>query len=382
MPSLDLHIGCEKTGTTSVQRFLRANRELLSQAGILFPRAPGEENQMGLAVAAQSEFGPLRRKIFKVRSWPEVEAFREKLKHDLEQELSAAAYRRAVMSGEHCSSRLIHPDEVEWLRDFLRQFFDDITVIVYIRRQDDFLLSTYSTDVKGGAQHRLRIPEEDLLRRRYDYWELLDRWSAAFGRQKVVCRKYETSALIGGDIVQDFIATARLDADLSYSFPRRLNESLDADCLEFLRLFNQHIPRLTNEGVNKARGNIVSMLVAASNGPLLTLPEDLLREFMARLNDSNRKVAEEYFGGANEESDDPLFARSADSRPRTTAPEMTVEKAIHLCASIWEKKQEQLDEKQKHIEGLTARVARLRQERGKGVPPRLRQKLQKQMSGR
>jgi hypothetical protein len=61
---------------------------------------------------------------------------------------------------------------------------------------------------------------------------------------------------------------------------------------------------------------------------------------------------------------------------------MTVEKAIHLCASIWEKKQEQLDEKQKHIEGLTARVARLRQERGKGVPPRLRQKLQKQMSGR
>jgi len=287
----------------------------------------------------------------------------------------------AIMSGEHCSSRLIHPDEVEWLRDFLRQFFDDITVVVYIRRQDDFLLSTYSTDIKGGAQHRLRVPEDDLIRRRYDYWELLSRWSAAFGREKVVCRRYETSALIGGDIVQDFLATIRLDRDLSYSFPRRLNESLDADCLEFLRLLNRHIPRLTNEGVNKTRGNIVSMLVTASDGPLLTLPDDLLRDFMARLTESNRKVSEEYFDGADQGSDDPLFAHSADSRPRTTSPQMTVEKAIRLCATIWERKQEQLDEKQKHIDALTDRVVRLRQERGKGVSPRLRQKQQKQMSG-
>src|SRR5437588_5600820 len=160
MPNLHLHIGCEKTGTTSIQKFLRANRELLARAGILFPRAPGEENQMGLAVAAQSEFGPLRRKIFKLRSWPEVDAFREKLGRGLEQELTGSAFRRAIMSGEHCSSRLVSPAEVEWLRDFLRQFFDDITVVVYIRRQDEFLLSTYSTDIKGGAVHRLRVPEE------------------------------------------------------------------------------------------------------------------------------------------------------------------------------------------------------------------------------
>src|ERR1044071_8432469 len=102
-PKLHLHIGCEKTGTTSIQRFLRANRELLAQTGVLYPRAPGEENQMGLAVAAQSEFGPLRKKIFKLRTWTEVEGFRAKLKHDLENELAGGSYRRAIMSGEHCS---------------------------------------------------------------------------------------------------------------------------------------------------------------------------------------------------------------------------------------------------------------------------------------
>jgi hypothetical protein len=122
------------------------------------------------------------------------------------------------------------------------------------------------------------------------------------------------------------------------------------------------------------------MLVTVSDGALLTLPEDLLRDFMERLGESNRKVAEEYFGGAIEGSDDPLFARSADTRPRTTGSEMTVEKAIRLCAAIWEQKQKQLEEKQQHISALTARVARLRQEQGKGVPPRLRRKQQKQMS--
>lgn len=365
MPSLDLHIGCEKTGTTSIQRFLKANRELLGEAGVLYPRAPGEENQMGLAVAAQTEFGPLREKIFHLRSWPEVETFRAKLKRELERELAAAPYRRAIMSGEHCSSRLIALDEVQWLHNFLRPFFDDITVIVYIRRQDDFFLSTYSTDVKGGARHPLRLPKEDLIQRRYDYWDLLSRWAAVFGREKIVCRKYETGALRGGDIVQDFMGAVHLDMDLPYRFPQRLNESLDANCLEFLRLMNRYIPRLTDEGLNKTRGNLVGTLVAVSNGPLLTLPEDVLTEFMARFGDSNRKVAEEYFGGVTEGSDDPLFARGGDSRPRTTAPEMSLEKAIEISAALWEQKQAQFEQKIKHIEGLTARVARLRQELGK-----------------
>jgi hypothetical protein len=369
MPKLHLHIGCEKTGTTSVQRFLRANRELLAQNAILYPHAPGEENQMALAVAAQSEFGPLRKKIFQLRSWPEVEEFRVKLRDGLRSELEARPYDRVFMSGEHCSSRLVTHEEVAWLRDFLHEFFDDMTIVVYIRRQDDFLLSTYSTDVKGGAVHPLRVPDGDLAQRRYNYWELLSRWADVFGRERIICRKYERGSLKGGDIIQDFLDAIGLDADLAYTHPRHLNESLDAECLEFLRLLNRHIPRLTNEGVNKTRGNIVSLLLNLPQGPLLTLPAAELAAFMSRFRESNARVAAEYFGGMKENSDDPLFDRSHDTRPRAAAPEMTLETAIRFFAAIWEQKQTQIETKQKHIETLMARVARLRGERPRGGKP-------------
>ena len=50
---LYLHIGTEKTGTTTIQSFLAANRDLLKRNRILYPRAPGEQNHRALAAAAQ-----------------------------------------------------------------------------------------------------------------------------------------------------------------------------------------------------------------------------------------------------------------------------------------------------------------------------------------
>jgi hypothetical protein len=366
MTALYLHIGSEKTGTTSVQRFLRANRELLAKHAVLFPRAPGEENQMGLAVAAQTDFGPLRRKIFNVKTGPDVEEFRAALKRNLEDELGACDYRTAIMSGEHCSSHLTTEEEVQWLREFLKNIFDEVRIVVYLRRQDEFLLSTYSTDIKGGAVHRLRVPEGDIIERRYDHWNLVSRWANVFGPANIICRKYEKASLKDGDIVEDFRHVVGLDPAWPYTYPKRLNESLDATSLEFLRLMNKHVPRLTEDGLNKRRGNIVSVLAGVSNGPLLTLPKNALQDFMSRFTESNRRVAMEYFGGTLENSDDPLFSLSADDRSRTTSPDLTVQKAVGICAVIWDEKQAQLEQKQKQIERTG--MQRLKGPLGKGRP--------------
>ena len=69
---------------------------------------------------------------------------------ELKKELREARCSHVVMSNEHCSSRLRDPAQVEYLRTFLSEFFDRIRILVYIRRQDDFLVSTYSTMVKTG----------------------------------------------------------------------------------------------------------------------------------------------------------------------------------------------------------------------------------------
>ena len=47
-----LHIGTEKTGTTSLQAFLNLNREILAEQGYLFTKSTGLQNNRSLPVAA------------------------------------------------------------------------------------------------------------------------------------------------------------------------------------------------------------------------------------------------------------------------------------------------------------------------------------------
>jgi hypothetical protein len=341
---LYLHIGTEKTGTSSVQNFFSANRELLARKGILYPETPGQKNHIGLTAAAQSggTGGPLR-KILGLRSRQDVDQYRRDLVAGLESECAARLFTTAVMSNEHCSSRLIDDREVQWLKDFLSPHFESIKIIVYVRRQDDFLLSTYSTSVKSGATRELAIPQERLIQYRYDHWELLQRWARIFGRENVICRKYEKAALKDGDIVDDFLSVTGIASNPDFERPDDVNESLDAETLEFLRLFNKHVPRMSKDGINPERNNIVPLLSRMAQGPLITLEEDALKGFMELFRESNRKVAEEYFGGTRTGAGDPLFEPRIDSRPRTSQVTLTVERVVEICVGLWQEKQAQLD---------------------------------------
>ncbi len=51
-----LHIGLEKTGTTTIQNRLASNRERLLERGILYPRSAGRSNHLHL-VSACLDFG-------------------------------------------------------------------------------------------------------------------------------------------------------------------------------------------------------------------------------------------------------------------------------------------------------------------------------------
>jgi hypothetical protein len=341
---LYLHIGTEKTGTTSVQKFFRANREVLAENGIIYPLAPGKQNHMGLAASAQDigKRGPLRKSLG-IKTEADARTFRAEMLSGLAEELAERPYKLAFMSGEHCSSRLLEDEEVQWLKDALAKFFDKIHIILYIRRQDDYLLSTYSTSVKSGATAALRIPPERAIEHRYDHWSVLSRWARIFGRERIICRKFERSNLKSGDIVDDVLEVAGIDPGLGFSRPEDVNEALDAETLEFLRLFNKFVPRFEGREVNPLRDNIVGLLSKVSDGPLITMDEGELDRFMALFNESNRKVADEYFGGPIAGSDNPLFLPRSDKRARTREAVLTAERAVELCAVLWQEKQAQLD---------------------------------------
>lgn len=347
-----LHIGVEKTGTSSIQQFLRINRDALKEAGLLFPRAPGAENHMALAAAAQNEDKrDDLRMIYGLDSPAKIHDFRKRLVEELVAEAEQARCHTVVLSGEHCSSRLTTPAEVELLWRMLQPLTRDARVIVYLRRQDEFLCSTYSTDVKSGFTGPMKLPSAELREQRYNYYPLLQRWSSVVGKANLICRIYDRAALKGGDAVADFLQLVGLDYKGNYRRPERVNESLDTNVLEFLRLFNQSVPRFKNDKPNLLRGNVVKLLQAASNGPAPALPDSQLAEFMHHFRESNTRVALEYFGTLHADGD-PLFGMLKTKGNRAEVQPIAAETAVKIAAMLWEQKQQQ-------VARLSDRIARL-----------------------
>jgi len=347
-----LHIGLEKTGTSSIQQFLRINRDALKAARLLFPHAPGAENHMALSAAAQNEQKrDDLRMIYGLDSPAKIREFRKTLVEKLVAEAEEAGCHTVVLSGEHCSSRLTTPAEVELLWRMLQSLTKDIRVIVYLRRQDEFLCSTYSTDVKSGFTGSMKLPSAELREQRYNYYPLLERWDSVVGRANLICRIYDRAALKDGDVVADFLQLLGLDYEENYRRPERVNESLDVNALEFLRLFNQIIPRFKNEKPNVLRGNIVKLLQMASDGPAAALPDEELAEFMRHFRESNTRVALEYFGALHADGD-PLFGPVKNNGNRAQVQPIAAETAVKIAAILWEQKQQQ-------IAKLSDRIAKL-----------------------
>src|SRR5689334_17073301 len=118
---LYLHIGTEKTGTTSVQKFMSLNRGLLQRAGVLYPVSPGNENHLALTAVAKVQGNEVWDKLG-IADREAAGVFRRQFREKLTAELRAANCSTVVMSGEHCSSRLRKDDDVKRLHEFLRQF--------------------------------------------------------------------------------------------------------------------------------------------------------------------------------------------------------------------------------------------------------------------
>jgi hypothetical protein len=324
---LYLHIGTEKTGTTSLQKFMAANREPLERRGVYYPRSPGVENHIALTAVARRNRSELWDQL-RINDREQWETFRRDFRQKFSMELAEHHAQTVVMSGEHCSSRLRSDEEVHRLLEFLDRFFTEITVIAYLRRQDDFLASTHSTDVKNGGTQPLQIPDAETIAFRYDYWELLSRWARVFGRENIVVRRCGKTFLSNGSLIDDFMGIVGLVSSPDFDRPEVLNESLDAECLEFLRLMNVHL-----QPSDQRRG-IVSTLQALSKGPLIDLPAAERADFMGQLSESNRRVALEYFQELLPVGD-PLFGERENGRQRIPPPQMSAERAIAIAAEIY-----------------------------------------------
>ena len=129
-----LHIGVEKTGTTTIQSFLAKNREALRVEGYLYPIAPGPVNHVGLTIFAannQTVVVDLLRSVG-LTAGDDLTAYRSKMMADLEDSARRSDCHTLIFSNEHLSSRIRNEDSLELLRNGLLGIVDEVTVGIYL----------------------------------------------------------------------------------------------------------------------------------------------------------------------------------------------------------------------------------------------------------
>ena len=310
-----LHIGVEKTGTSSIQGFLNDSRSVLLAQGVLFPIAPGKTNQTRLPAAAMLDDVGIRAHAIK-RFGPDFDV---KLVRELQAEIAGSAADRLLLSSEHCAARLRTVEEVQRLKTIVETVGGDVTVLIYLRRQDEFLTSIYSTAIRSGHTERFRVPTGPRLHRRYDYRGLLELWSGVFGRAAIKPRLFQPRAWVGGQLLTDFCHAGGLDVT-EYPAPLR-NESMSGEALELLRLIN------TASGVGRDRSTIRAA-IKVTKGPKLSIDSEKRRAFMRHFDEGNRWVAETFFGRSR------LFEEVPDGLPDHQPPELSPERFAALRSAI------------------------------------------------
>lgn len=325
-----LHIGTEKTGTTTIQAFLHANRDRLGARGVLYPQTAGARNHTLLALyaARYPRVADLGRQ-HRVLSEELRDAWAGPFAARLREEIAAFDGHSVMLSNEHCWSRLLFTDAIGRLRELLEPVARSFRVLVYFRPQDELLWSSYSTSVKSGAIRPFAVPA-GAMQRNFQYLAVLDDWSTIFGREAIHARVFDRDRLLPGVLEAEVCAFAGIDDVSGWRRVEQQNPSLDFKHMEFLRRLNKHVPHMTERGLNPLRANLVQILERDSSSSRAGVPYAELERFYQRFQASNAGLAERYFGLVGQ----PLFVRSAPP-PISDPGRLTLDDAAAMAAVLW-----------------------------------------------
>ena len=145
-----LHIGTPKTGTTTLQKFLDTNHAALLAQRVLCANTTGE---LALACTENYDSEGLSR-VYGIRKNIEWIQFKQTVIRELKEKVKShrtiADY--IVFSSEYFHLSLTKPSELEALKNLLHNVgITEISVVVYLREQSEFVASFYSTVIKSGG---------------------------------------------------------------------------------------------------------------------------------------------------------------------------------------------------------------------------------------
>jgi len=305
-----IHIGAKKTGTTTIQGFLAHNREELRKQGIFYPTCDEHVKSRYL----QSRWGEYRREI----------------------EANCGKDDLVIFSDENLS--LSHSYKVWLLKKLTGSLFDDVVVILYLRRQPEFMVSLYNTGVRSGNKKSFAECLDDPKRKtRLAYHSIVKCWQI-FGKDKLRIRVFDKEEFHDKDLLSDFAHTVGFDT-AGLERVKDANISLDSALTEFLRLLNAHVPvRLALGKPNPLHRMVRCAMESAggcgagvrTNQKAYQLDRNEAQRILDQFRNGNDWIAREHLGR------EKLFNEDVSMYPEEVADphHLTLERSVEISAQI------------------------------------------------
>lgn len=314
MKTLYIHIGTSKTGTTTIQTYCGINREQLKSKGVLFPIMPYHydritENRNGHFLYATIYENGVRNK--------------EKEKQVLKQELDYIVdcfkdYDNILLSEESIwwATATRRKGLWKYLQEHSQQNNYQVKIIVYLRRQDQFMMSRYNqilkTDTGGGTQRFYEYFKD--MNGKYkcvmNYRQRLDYMAKFFPKENIVVKRFDRSYFYNGDLNADFLHILGVEIDDTFAeLPKDENLGISVQSGELKRVLNrlgtmtfaenQKLLQMLNECEELLPKREVSIMTT-----------EHIEKFMKKFIDDNESIAVDYIGDGK-----PMFDYNYKKKP-------------------------------------------------------------------
>ena len=332
-----LHIGTEKTGTTTIQSFLGNNRASLARQGILYPSSTGLSggSQWGFAACVadrpwENDLG----RVHDIFSKADQQRFREGFIQSLQIEFDQRPFTSTLLiSSEHFHSRLATLGMISALKAFLDPWVETFQIILYLRRQDRVAVSLHSTALKSGNTSELKqLPVYNgNIPYYYNYDAIYENWSTIFGKDKVNVRLFDKKEWAEGCLIADFCQSCEIEL-ANTSKAKTENRALNLRGAQFIREINRQMSSSIVDLPIEDRATLVRLVSQLCEGKHYPVSRGSAIEFCRQFDDVNGRVKQKILPDRSV----PLFDDDFSDYPEQgEARKPRYEDAVALAVEIW-----------------------------------------------
>ncbi|EAJ0361232.1 hypothetical protein ACS0H5_000419, partial [Campylobacter lari] len=291
-----MHIGIAKTGTTSIQDFLKLNYDYLINEGFLYPKSlRGIEEQYSREWSQHRELASII-KATKVRGFS---------KQDIEKlnlfRKEICGFKNIIISSEMLHDSLIDLDYILHCKNILQDLgFKKNKIIIYLREPAELFQSICSQSIKNCYEQDVcfNLPgQSDITKRRCSHNKTLANWGKIFGKENLIVRLFDKKEFYQQDLLKDFVSCLGISWNKLFVIPNKTNESLDVIGSEILLRVNKKLPLVLSGKNNFLRGNLLFYVEKYFSDPKIKIapPKGVYQSYIEYFEESNEWVRKEFF---------------------------------------------------------------------------------------